>query len=425
MADLNIIRRARYWLTCLLVHRPAVLRALGRWVSRSNLLSENLPVATTCPMAAQVFRRSTDFSHAAHAPALVAGEFTLGMTTSPAQAWERALLEAVLPDPQRYARRSALAARHILTRLQARHPNRFDLIHDYGVWIVWAAHRAAFGKAGNRLPECLGAPQQMSQSNQDLAFFAELRHLGANLFGGASAPSEVQLRAKESARAVRQRVELCLPEIHARWAGKRPGISESDVRRNAIGLLWVAHPASVQALALVVQELLKRPLLHLKLHQQTQALGDAAWSDAEYRNILRAHVIELLRFHPPFPVLPRECVRHTDIPLSNGRSLSVDAGDSVGVLAAAAMFDPAHVRNASKFDPGRTAADLSVLGETYFLFGDGTRACIAREQVLQMLVSGVTGLLTLPKLRTAGRWYAPRRFDGPSIVQMTLAFSRG
>ncbi|HEY0820422.1 MAG TPA: cytochrome P450, partial [Rhizobacter sp.] len=398
MADLNIVRRARYWFTCLMVHRPAVLRALGRWISRSNLLSENLPVATTCPMAAQVFRRSTDFSHAAHAPALVAGEFTLGMTTSPAQAWDRELLEAVLPDPQRYARRSALAARDILARLQARHPRRFDLIHDYGVWIVWAAHRAAFGRAGSRLPTCLGAPQQMSQSNQNLAFFAELRHLGANLFGGASAPAEVQRRAKESSKAVRQRVELCLPEIRASWARARPGISEPEVRRNAVGLLWVAHPASVQALALVVQELLKRPLLHRSLRRQTQRLGDAAWSDAAYRTTLRAHVIELLRFHPPFPVLPRECVRDTEIPLSRGRRLSVAAGDSVAVLAAAAMFDPAHVRNAGKFDPERTASDRSIVADTYFLFGDGTRACIAQEQVLQMLVSGLTGLLTLPKL---------------------------
>ncbi len=397
-------RRLAYQAVSAAIHQPRALRSLAAMVRNSPAMRSRLHIVAARDDVAGVFQRPLAFSNSAQRPNLVAGEFAIGMASGPRHACERALLLRQLPPPDDFALRSAAESQRLVQALRAGEARRFDRIGDYMAPIAWQAMGGAFGAALPPLPA--GDPM-----------FVHLRNIGAHLIVGGVATEAVQRRARESAAELTAWTHAHLPALQAAWG--LPGATHRDaVARNAVGMMWVGHPATVQSGALLMQELLVRPTV-------VRALADAVgqstdpWRDAPLRDRIGQHVLELLRFRPPFPILQREVPREVRYG-ADGASRAT-AGVSLTVLVIGALFDPAaHAGSPpDTYDPDRVFVHPH---DRLMIFGGGRRHCIAGEQVVQMLVSALIGLLQLPGVTWADPWWRRLRYDGPSIASARLAF---
>jgi len=416
-------RWLKYRVVSAVIHQPGLLRLAGALIRRWPLLEGKGGVVVRHSAAAQIFNRDASFSNTAHLPNLVAGEFAIGMESGPRHDAERAYLKDKLPTPADFASATLAESRRRIADLRTADPSTFDLVEDYMLWIAWAGMRGIFGSAAPAIESVrsVSGSEQTARAAM-LAFFKELRYLGAHLLVGAVATSRVQARAHRSADALNGRVEASLAALRCAWS-HRAG-SDAEVQRNTTGLMWVGHPATTQAGALVVQELLGRRDVYGTLRQEAQRLNLEAWTDEGFRKLVRNHVLELLRFRPAFPILLRNVPRDTEYELDEGRRGAARAGKQVTLITAAAMFDPEAMAKPWVYRPDRPVAERCDAQGRYLIFGLGPRSCIAQEHVVEMLVSALVGLLTLPRLEWADPWFSRISYDGPIITRMRLKFGR-
>lgn len=393
-------------------HLPGLLRLVMTLLRRFPLLNRLAPSPVMASRATldAAMARTADFSHAAHLPNLPAGEFVIGFDDGPHMSADRAMLIDWIKraHPPGSAAATESAARLHFIRQEGL--TRIDLIDDYLIWVVWR-------ELGKTLGPQAGALTDQTRDDE-VALLMELRYLGAHLVVGAVAPEKVTARAKAKAEALRTRVTRVWPDI--------PGQpSQQDVRRNAVGMMWVGHPATVQAGALVIQELFARPGVHRELSTSAQALGTAAWSDTAFRLEVKQHILELLRFRPVFPLLPRLVLRDAWCDIGGGASRALKAGGGVVLATIGAMFDPEAQWAPDIYRPTRYAEGWARHPEDeYLMFGLGARHCVARYLVIDILVSAVIGLLQMPRLRWAERKLFESRitYDGVIITHMPVAF---
>jgi hypothetical protein len=409
----------RYRLISRLIHHPRLLRLAAAMLRRKPSLARIARVVAGRDAVAAVFHRQESFCPA-HAPNLRAGEFVIGMAASRRQQEDRKFLEAVLPAPERFAALSAMESRRRIEAIRASGDDRFDLIDDYMVFVVWRALRLALGPGGTVTAQ---QPTNAEPGEPFKGFVKDLRRLGAQLVIGSVSPSGVRADADRGAERMNERMLPVTPVLKNWWKQKARG-SDSSIARNAVGLMWVGHPATVQAGALCMQELFARRAVLDKLSIQAQALGETVWLNSDFRKLLADHVLELLRFRPPFPILVRDVPRDTWFDVGKGIPPGrANAGSQVTLLTIGAMFDDGAVAGgrADKYCPGR---GFNFNGDRYLMFGLGDRSCIAKHQVVAMLVSALAGLLTLPGLRWADPWSSRIAYDGPTITRMRLRFDR-
>ena len=394
---------ASYRIVSALVHQPRLLRWVASLLVRWPGMCAYLCSVPSLSGMAGVSKREASFSHAAYAPVLSAGPFLIGMEGSAAQEADRELLMQVLPQPERFALGTLKALPALLEKVKTRQV--FDLIEDYMMPLAWAGLREAFQPNASAL-EAQGP------------FLKELRYLGAQLIIGKVAPVSVQQRALRSAARIRSVILATLPQISQAWAAVAPRGGCDAVERNAIGLLWVGHPATVQAGALIMRELLERPNVHRELIAIAKERNSDAASCAEFRDLLRNHILELLRFRPPFPFLQRDVPRDALFCPVAGATAAASAGSTMLVWSIGAMFDPAAQQEPpADYVPGRHFYKRQ---DRYLMFGLGDRVCIATEQVIEMLITALAGLLALGDMNWADPWWRRLSYDGPVITMMRL-----
>ncbi len=394
-----------------LIHHPVLLRAIGRILRKLHSAGA---VASNRSVTA-VFERTAIYSSLAHGKDLPRDiEFVIGMEAGPTYEAERDLLERVLGKPRAFGDAALQRGRARAGGRRGRAP--IGRIAAYLVDVGWGACGPWFGAAASdiesyRPPGHVGCPVA--------ALYSELRYVGAQLIGGALSPEAVKRKADEKAVTLNARVASCAPAIAAAWSAARP-VEPAVLQRNAVGLMWVGHPATVQAGALLMQSLLDDPTLYRGLREAAERLGDDVWTDSAFRAELESHVVELLRFRPPFPILNRMALRDGWID-ADGSSRPVRAGATVGVLTAAALFDGDGIDEPARYWPGRPAGAFANPDNRYLMFGLGERSCIAKQHVIETLVGALTGLMTLGELRYAKRW-SRIAYDGPIITGMSLRF---
>ena len=390
-------RSIRYRLVSRLYHHPALLRRIAELLVGKPSLARAAKAVADLHSVRAVFGRPWSFS-TAQADNMRAGDFVIGMDNGARQAADRALLQAVLPTPATFGSLAAAEARSRLDWIcDPQRPASFDLIDDYMVHVAWAPLAASLGPAANTV----GGAVPDSPARKGL--YDELRSLGAQLIIGSGCPAAVRRTADEYAAHLNTRVGQSLGQLCAHW--QQHSSDAAAVHRNAVGLTWVGHPATVQAAALCTQQLLVNRAKLGELHLEATRLGDGVWCDIRFREALEAFVLEQLAQRPPFPILTRLAVRATWFEVGRGRWLgAAPAGSTLLILLVGALADR------------RATGGLA--------FGDGPRECIARHHVLQVLVSAMTGLLMLPGLRWADAPWRRMRFDGPVIRHMKLKFRR-
>lgn len=409
-------RRWRYRIACWFVHHPRVVRWFGAALVRWPALGGRSIVARSKGVQ-HVLMRPEDFTNASHRPHLVAGDFLIGQEPGPAYDADRAIFDGVL---------AALAAGPLRADADAEARDRaakgcdapsqpFDLIEDYLVWVVLTPLLRGFGAAAPWLVS--GSRQFAFDDALARGYMHEIRHVAAHLFGGAGAPVEVIRRAELSAASLQARVRGVLPEIRQSWPHAQ-GAPDDALQRNALGLTWVSHPVTVQAGALIVQELLRRPRVYASLRGRVHELGARAWDDAELRASIRDHVLELMRFRPVFPLLARDVPRPVVCPTGAQREPRCPGGGQLKALSIAAMFDAHDLPKVGRFNPQRGWREHEDV--RYLMFGHGPRQCPAKSHAIQILESALLGLLTLPELRWADGFGRRMRYDGPMVSRMRL-----
>lgn len=396
-----------------LFHQPLLLRAVARLVRGSARLSSATGIVASARGVREVLARETNFSHG-HLPAVMLdGSFLIGMPSGPEHVQKRTCLHGLLPRPEDVARATRLALAAIRTEVECKlkRQGHFDLIEDYMAPLVWLAIRFAYDPGNARLQVPM---------NRELLQAA--RWLGAQLMIGSVAPPDERQRALRSAAVLGAAFGSGRVPLDSRWAAQVPRLTER--MRDAIGVMWVGHPATTQGGALLMQELLARPTEYRRLREEMAAAGsrgDAACTVV--RDRLRDHVLELLRFRPPFPILGRLVPTAAAFKVNGKDAASSTAHakpGSVAAMAIGALFDPeAQREDPAQYLPGRHFHDPE---DRLLMFGAGPRNCIARDQVIEILVTALAGLLQLGSPGRPLKAHGRRVYEGPVIVEMKLGF---
>jgi cytochrome P450 len=180
-----------------------------------------------------------------------------------------------------------------------------------------------------------------------------------------------------------------------------PWLDDDAIGRNLNGLIVGAVDTTSKAVALVVDELLRRP----QLHAAVRAAAVARDIDA-----VRQYSYEALRFRPHQPIVVRHCGQDSTV---GGRRIK--AGRLVMAATLSAMFDPAAVAEPRRFRTDRSVAE-------YLHFGHGLHTCFGRRINFVQIPELVAALLRLPGLRRAAGRQGRLTYDGPFPDQMILEF---
>lgn len=407
------------WLLCQLLRRPRLLRAAAAVLRRWPLLSRLTHVLARRDAVVAAFARSASFSNTAHAPNMVAGEFVIGIQDGPRHDRERRTLAALLISSPAFGEVSGELAQARVGEILAAPDQCFDLVTDYLAPLVWQCLQQCLGDAGGAIA-CDGAPPARAAEVTE-QLLRELRHVGAHLLVGSTATPLVQGRAEADAAALNARVAAQLPALRTAREEVFNVAEDTDrgVQRSGVGMMWVAHPATVQAGAHALIELLARPALYDELRAAVAQAGANPWTCPTLRAALGPHVLELLRFRPPFPLLVRDVPRRALLQVDDDPPVALKAGASLFLLVIGALFDPEAVPQAADYDVQRRWPHAE---DPLLVFGFGPRSCPAKRHVQAMLVSLMIGLLRLPRLSLDGSLRRCAVYDGPALTGLALRY---
>jgi len=408
------LRSLGYGAFCWLNRHPGVLRAIGALLRIWPSMAGRFGQAVCASAVKGVLTRPKSFSNTAHEPNMFAGDYIIAMDPGPTYAHDKALLLSRLNSLNARTGSQARALAQALA-VQTRRSG-FDLIDQYLMWVVFYAIQPVFGTAGDQV--AAGAGGDTSDQGLRRQYLLEIRYVAGQLLGGGLATLQAQRRANVAADSLRARMKSLRGDIETAW---NASMQPADLERNAVGMAWISHPVTVQSAALVVQELLSRRSTYRGLRALAQARKDKVWTDGEFRETVRDHVLELMRFRPVFPLLARNVPRDTEFETGGRVNAQCHAGGRVGIWSIAALFDPGAVDDSRKFCPHRKWQDEEL---RWLMFGYGSRHCPARDYAVEIITSALIGLLTLPELRLADDESRAIMYDGALMSRMRVRFIR-
>lgn len=149
-----------------------------------------------------------------------------------------------------------------------------------------------------------------------------------------------------------------------------------------IGTIETTSQAVIHALSFLLADAERREAAVEAAHQ----------AEAE---AIDGHVMEALRFHPPFPYFFRVCEQPTQLGLGMPWEQTIAPGTTVLTLNHSAMFDPTDFPDPQRFEPDRNQS-------ANFLFGHGHHQCLGRHIGAAIIPEMVRQVLRLPDIEAAG-----------------------
>lgn len=416
------LRSLSYGIFCWANRNPGALRKIAWVLRRWPFVGGWFGMAARASAVKAVLTRPNSFSNTAHAGNLSAGDYLIGMDPGPTYAADKSLLDARLAILQGTLPAAAdTVVQQYVQTLQPLATNKkpFDLIDEYLMWIVFRAMDPLFGAATPKV--AVGARGNINDAGLQKQYLLEIRYVAGQLLAGSTATLRVQRRAELNSDALKARIADVRTDIANAW--NVHGCPAEFIDRNAVGLAWISHPVTVQSGALAMQELLERPKVYRDLLAQARALGGApgVWQNPTFRDVVRNHVLELMRFRPIFPLLARDVPRDTEFVTGARHNAACPAGGKMAIWSISALFDPNVKKDIGEFDPARNwggNADLR-----WLMFGYGTRQCPAMVYAVEILTSALIGLLTLPELQLAQGEGKAIAYDGALMSRMRLRFT--
>jgi cytochrome P450 len=182
-----------------------------------------------------------------------------------------------------------------------------------------------------------------------------------------------------------------------------PGMSDTDIRNNLLGLLTGAIPTTSKCCAQALDQLFNRP---------DQLAGAQAAAQADDDALLARYVFEALRFNPNNPGVFR--ITAEDYPLAKGamHGMTIPKGTQVLAATQSAMFDDLKVDQPNDFRIDRPAwLDMHP--------GYGLHTCFG-QYVNRVQIPGILKpLLKKKRLQRAG----PLQYAGPFPSSLPVTFS--
>ena len=162
--------------------------------------------------------------------------------------------------------------------------------------------------------------------------------------------------------------------LGARDAEVRGGMSDAQVRDEAMTILLAGHETTANALAWTFYLLQRNPEVAGKLYAHVDAvLGERTPSldDVPHLGYVRAVLSETMRLYPPAWITARRATERVNV-----GGYAIERGDIAIVSQYVTHRDPRFWPQAERFMPERFESGSSRERFTYFPFGGGTRTCI-------------------------------------------------
>jgi len=183
-------------------------------------------------------------------------------------------------------------------------------------------------------------------------------------------------------------------------------LDDDGIRRNIGGVIVGAVDTTSKAVAIAIDELLRRP----KVLQAAQAAAEN--EDIE---LVSRYAIEAIRFNPHNPILLRYGHQDTVLGAAGGRQRKIKAGKQVFAVTLSAMFDKTGFQT-----PGRFRVDRR--DPRNLQFGYGLHACFGRYINDIQIPEIFSALLRLKNLRRSSGSDGKIQFDGPFPHRLILEF---
>nr|WP_269141254.1 cytochrome P450 [Sphingomonas sp. IC-56] len=194
----------------------------------------------------------------------------------------------------------------------------------------------------------------------------------------------------------------------AMQAAGESGFGDVEIRTALMGMIVGGPPQPPMVVPQAMEQLLRRPQA-LAGAQAAALAGDDA--------LLRAYVLEGMRFDPLAPGLPRVALADGVIARGTAHEARVKAGETVLAAFASAMMDPRRVADPRQFDVRRPPSD-------YIHFGYGLHQCFGLHINLATLHLMLKPLLCQPGLRRAAGRAGRLRKNGAFAERLVVAFDR-
>lgn len=264
---------------------------------------------------------------------------------------------------------------------------------------VTQALHDAMGTFGQRLFRVLPIPDSLPTLG-NLRIRKAIRRLDGILYGIIN-----------QRRAEGERNDLLSILLHARHESDGTGMSDRQLRDEAMTLFLAGHETTALALAWGWYLLSQHPDVVEKLQAELhQVLGGRTPTVADLPNLVYTErvVQEVLRLYPPAYAIGRQAIR----PCTIG-GYAVPAGGTVLMSQWVVHRDPCYFYEPERFCPDRWADGLArrLPRYAYFPFGGGQRLCIGNTFALMELP------LVLATIAQRFRFSRPA---GPPIVPKPL-----
>jgi len=332
------------------------------------------------------------------------GPFVLGMTRTPQFELERAELKAVVrkDDADHVRALAAATSQNVIKGVERR--GHLDVVTELSIRVGKALITQYFGvneyDAGRRpeliddlrrLGAMVASPDAQRPEFQSMAALAADR-VSSHVHKMIEVAEE-DVRRLHSLAPNQEPVTILQRLVHRRLY-KHSGLSDDAVRRNIIGVLLPGTALVNRAFATSLVQLLKKKAL------RDAAIAAARATPVRYAE-LEACLLEALRFHPVFPVVPRHCPHATVLPRFRGE-YPIRPGHDVFIAVGAAMFDPrGELFNGP--ENGYPSQPRLHNASHYLHFGGGIHTCLGPHIALAQMSAMLAELLKLPNVRVAQR----------------------
>lgn len=350
-----------------------------------------------------VLERDTDFTIAevnAERMARWSGDFILGMDRGADYEREAAALRNAT-RPEDLARIRTFVATTASRLIDAARPEgRIDVVNGYARVVATGVVATYFGAPG---PDQESTMRWM-RALFDAVFLDHSRRArrAATLAAGEQRPyMEELIRTRRAELASGEPVPDDVLTRLVAMGTDEAWLDDDAVRRNVNGLIVGALDTTSKAVALVVDELLRRPAV-LAGARRSALSGDM--------EAVRGYAWEALRFVPHAPTLQRHCARDTTL-----AGAPLKKGGTVTALTLSAGFDKKAFPEPRRFRHDRPP-------DRYLHFGHGLHTCFGRHINAVQVPELVAGLLRLSNLRRAPAGEGRLVYDGPFPDRLMVAF---
>ena len=280
-------------------------------------------------------------------------------------------------------------------------PGRLDVVQELGNVVPTAFVGEYIGTpspAGN-----VFAPQSAVLSAYLFLPVGNFRDPALKAAGEMRQVLSSQIAARKQSRGTHDDVlERCLVMQDAGL----PGMDDTSILNNLFGIVVGAIPTTSAAVALAIDELLRRP---------SELAGAQAAAQAGDTALVTQYVFEALRFNPLGPGVFRIASQSFEVAGGTPHATTIPAGRPVLVALQSASFDGARIASPHEFSLERPLPE-------YLHFGFGLHTCFGRYINAVQIPLLVQSVLRRRNLRRAAGEAGTLRKDGPFPSSLTVEF---